>query len=99
MPNLEGRTAPPAGRAILSVLRCVTDEEGSLMAIVAWVTASSASSAGAVSGLIAVLVAPGMSIGRLMRIVFIGAFAFLTGAAPIASASEIRAVLCLAASF
>ena len=37
--------------------------------------------------------------GRLMRIVFIGAFSLLTGATPMASESEIRAVLCFAASF
>ena len=54
---------------------------------------------GGVTGAGRGLAAPPRPTGRLMRIVFIGAFSLLTGATPIASESEILAVLCFAASF
>ena len=94
MPNLPaGRTAP--GREILSVLRCVIDVEESPAAVAA--VSVSSPSAGAASVSVAGPLA--MESGRLMRIVFIGAASFWTGATPSASESEIRAVLDFDACF
>lgn len=102
-PNLPaGRTVPPPGRVILRVLRWVADTSADAADAAG---SSDATDGGATILAVAFLAeaepgpSSGRSTGRLIRMVFIGAPSFLTGAAPTASASEIREVFDLAACF